>query len=227
MPSLLHLDSSARDNSVSRQLSREFAAQWRAEHPDGPYTYRDLAADPLPHVDAGQVAVMTRLEAAGVRDLTVARDAAETASEKESWAVTWPLVEELLAADTIVIGLPMYNFSVPSAFKAWFDRIAIPPLIIDPQNGSGPLAGKRVVVTSARGGAYGPGTPRADCDFQEPYLRAAFGMLALADDLAFLHAELTKSAHVPRLFPFRDKAAESLQAALADVRVRAQSPVAR
>jgi FMN-dependent NADH-azoreductase len=70
------------------------------------------------------------------------------------------------------------------------------------------------VVASARGGAYGPGTPRHDCDHQEPYLKAALGMVGLASDLTFLHAELTKSAHVPRLAPFKEMAATSYQAAL-------------
>lgn len=214
MPSLLHLDASARTNSVSRQVSAEFAEAWRAANPEGAYVYRDLAADPVPHMDEAQVAIMTRLETAGVRDLMVARDAAETPEEKTSWAVTWPLIEEVLAADTIVIGVPMYNFSVPSSFKAWFDRFIIPPLVVDMETGTGPLSGKRTVVVTARGGAYGPGTPRASYDFQEPYLRAALGMVALADDLSFLHAEMTKSGHVARLAQFREMASSSLQKAL-------------
>jgi FMN-dependent NADH-azoreductase len=214
MPTLLHLDSSARKASVSRQISAHFAEAWRAAHPGATYIYRDLAADPVPHVDEAHVEIVTRLEADGVRDIEAARDSAVTPEEEASWALTWPLVEELLAADTIVIGLPMYNFSVPSSFKAWFDRAMIPPLIIDFETRTGPLAGKRTVVTTARGGAYGPGTPRHASDFQEPYLRAAFGMVAMADNLEFIHAELTKSAHVPRLAQFRDAAAASLQQAL-------------
>jgi FMN-dependent NADH-azoreductase len=217
MSSLLHLDSSVRRESVSRLLSREFAAAWRGAHPDGAYVYRDLAAHPVPHLDEVQVAVMNRLEAAGVRDLGAARDAARTPEERASWAITWGLVEELLAADTIVVGLPMYNYSVPSTFKAWFDRVIVPPLIVDAQTGEGVLAGKRVVVASARGGAYGPGTPRAAFDHQESYLRAALSMVALDRELTFVHAELTKSGHVPRLAKFRDAAAQSHRAALEGV----------
>jgi FMN-dependent NADH-azoreductase len=223
MPALLHLDSSTRPDSVSRRVSREFARAWRAAHPDGQYLHRDLAADPVPHIDQAQIQIMNRLEAEGVRDLDAARDAARTPEEKASWEVTWPLVQEVLAADTIVIGLPMHNFSVPSVFKAWFDRIIIPPLVVDPRTGTGPLSGRTTVVSTARGGAYGPGTPRHGSDYQEPYLRAAFGMIDLADGLSFLHAELTKSEHVPRLVQFRETAAASLEQALAGARDAART----
>lgn len=214
MPTLLHLDSSPRRGSISRRISGEFAETWRKADPEATYVYRDLAASPVPHIDDAQIQVMHRLEAQGVRDLAAAREAAASPEEKASWAVTWPLVEELLAADTILLGVPMHNFSVSSTFKAWFDRVLIPPLIVDPVSGEGPLSGKRVVVASARGGAYGPGTPRHHCDHQEPYLRAALGMVGLASDLTFLHAELTKSAHVPRLAHLKDVAATSYEAAL-------------
>lgn len=226
MPHLLHLDASARTRSVSRRLSAEFARVWRAEHPGADYTARDLAAHPVPHIDEAQVEVMQRLEAVGERDLTAARAAAGSTAERASWAITWPLVEELLAADTVLLGTPMYNFSLPSSFKAWLDRVAIPPLIVDRATGRGPLSGTRVVVVTGRGGAYGPGTPREAFDFQEPYLRAAFGMLGLADDLTFFHAELTKSSHVPALAGFRDAASASLAAALDGVRAAAaRTPV--
>jgi len=159
------------------------------------------------------VAISQRLEAAAERRLAAARDAADTPAERDSWDLTWQLVDELLAADTIVIGALMHNFSVPSAFKAWLDRIAIPPLIVDRESGRGPLSGTSVIVVTARGGAYGPGTPRAGFDHQEPWLRAAFGMLGLDDDLTFVHAELTKSSHVPHLSHLRDAAADSFEAA--------------
>jgi FMN-dependent NADH-azoreductase len=222
MSTLLHLDSSPRPDSVSRRLSGEFATAWRKSHPEAAYVYRDLAAEHVPHIDAAQIAVMHRLETAGVRDLAAARNAARTPEEAASWSVTWPLVEELLAADTMVLGVPMYNFSVPSTFKAWFDRILIAPLIVDPETGRGPLSGKKVVVASARGGAYGPGTPRQDSDHQERYLRAALGMLGIVeDDLTFLHAEMTKADHVPRLARFKDMAAASYEAAMDGARTLA------
>jgi FMN-dependent NADH-azoreductase len=233
MSTLLHIDSSPRPDSVSREISGEFARAWRKNAPDGTYVYRDLAADPVPHIDAAQIEVMHRLETQGIRDLEAARNAALPGAEGDSWAVAWPLVEELLAADTIVLGVPMYNFSVPSTFKAWLDRVLIAPLIVDGQTGQGPLKGKKVVVASARGGAYGPGTPRHASDHQEPYLRSALGMIGLTDDLTFLHAEMTKSAHVPRLAQFKEMAAASHEAAMdgarehaARDRTDAPSPVA-
>ncbi|MFG2525329.1 FMN-dependent NADH-azoreductase [Streptomyces sp. NPDC048527] len=223
MPTLLHLDSSPRRGSVSRQISGEFAQTWRKTNPDGRYVYRDLTADPVPHIDHAQIEVMHRLEAEGVRSLDVARGAARTPEEEASWAVTWPLIEELLEADTILLGVPMYNFSVPSTFKAWFDRVLIAPLIADPATGQGPLSGKKVVVASARGGAYGPGTPRHEFDHQETYLKAALGMVGLASDLTFLHAELTKSAHVARLFQFQEMAATSYLAAIDGARTHGEA----
>ncbi|WP_327355110.1 FMN-dependent NADH-azoreductase [Streptomyces sp. NBC_01304] len=214
-PSLLHIDSSPRPDSVTRQVTAHFAEAWRkANGDDATYTYRDLNARHVPHIDAAQIAVMQRIETAGIRDLDEARGAARTPAEKAAWATAWELIDEVLEADTIVLGAPMHNFSLPSAFKAWFDRIIVPPLVVDPETGVGPLAGKQVVVVTARGGAYGPGTPRQAYDFQEPYLKSALGMVALADDLTFLHAEMTKSAHVPRLAGFKDMAGASLAAAL-------------
>src|SRR5689334_4968374 len=100
MPTLLHLDSSPRRGSVSRQISGEFAETWRKANPEGTYIYRDLAADPVPHIDHPQIEIMHRLETDGVRDLAAARDAATSPEEAASWSVTWPLIEELLAADT-------------------------------------------------------------------------------------------------------------------------------
>jgi FMN-dependent NADH-azoreductase len=221
MPTLLHIDSSPRPESVSREISAEFARAWRKNNPAGAYLYRDLAADPVPHIDAAQISVMHRLETEGIRDLTAARDAARPGAESDSWAVARALIDELVAADTIVLGVPMYNFSVPSTFKAWFDRVLVAPLIVDGQTGEGPLRGKRVVVASARGGAYGPGTPRHDSDHQERYLRAALGMIGLTEDLTFLHAEMTKSAHVPRLARFKDMASASYRTAMDGARTHA------
>lgn len=221
MPTLLHLDSSPREGSVSRQIAAAFLQAWRATNPGGAYIYRDLAADPVPHIDNAQVQIMHRLEKDRVRDLTAARDAPLAPEERASWKVTWPLIEELLVADTILLGVPMYNFSVPSTFKAWFDRVMIAPLIADPGTGLGPLSNKRVVVASARGGAYGPGTPRHASDHQEPYLKAALAMVGITENITFLHAEMTKSAHVPQLAQFHEFAASSYTQAIEGARASA------
>ncbi|WKX12756.1 FMN-dependent NADH-azoreductase [Streptomyces sp. NL15-2K] len=214
MPTLLHLDCSARPESVSRQISAEFATAWRSAHPDGRVVHRDLTATPARHVDAAHIELVTRLETAGTVDLDEARGVARNATERRSWRHSWEMIDELLACDVLLIGLPMYNFSVPSTFKAWFDRVAIPPLIVDSRTGKGPLSGLRTVVATARGGSYGPGSPRHGDDFQEPYLRAAFRMVGLADDLQFLHAEMTKSGYVPQLASYRKTAIDSLRQAV-------------
>ncbi|WP_308168487.1 NAD(P)H-dependent oxidoreductase [Nonomuraea sp. NEAU-A123] len=128
-------------------------------------------------------------------------------------------MEQLLAADVLLLGVPMYNFSVPAALKAWIDRVTLPWL---------PLKGKSAVVLSARGGGYGPGTPREQFDFQEPYLRAYFSVLGL-DDVEFVHAELTHATVMPFLAQFREQHEASHAAALEAVhtlatRVRAETP---
>ncbi|MFJ6674540.1 FMN-dependent NADH-azoreductase [Actinosynnema sp. NPDC091369] len=187
MAHLLHIDTSLRtDGSVSREVSGAYAQAWRAARPDGRYTYRDLAVEPLPHVDAAALA--TR-EADGDRPL-----------ERQ-------LVAEVKAADTVLLGVPMYNYGVPSSLKAWLDWILVPELFADQETGEGVLTGTRVVVVTARGGSYAPGTPRHSFDFQEPYLRAVFGMLGVAPE--FVHAELTLAGVVPHLAQFKELAAAS------------------
>ncbi|PSL56807.1 FMN-dependent NADH-azoreductase [Saccharothrix carnea] len=191
MAELLHLDTSLRfEGSVSREVTGAFAEAWRSAHPDGGYTYRDLAADPLPHIDPEALAVR---QADGDRPL-----------EQR-------LVAELKAADTVLLGVPMYNYGVPSSLKAWLDWIAVPELFADQETGAGVLTGTRVVVVTARGGSYAPGTPRHSFDFQEPYLRAVFTTLGMGEHLEFVHAEMTMAGVMPHLAQFRDHAAASLE----------------
>ena len=157
---ILHLDSSPLGgHSVSRELSAAVVTQLGRDSPGAQVTYRDLAADPLPHwtpaVDDGDAAIA-----------------------------------QLMAADVIVIGAPMYNFSVPTQLKAWIDRIAVAGKTFRyTANGPEGLAGgRRVIVASARGGFYGAGTPSAAADFQEPWLRQVFAMIGI-DDVTFVRAE--------------------------------------
>ncbi|MCE6993476.1 NAD(P)H-dependent oxidoreductase [Saccharothrix sp. S26] len=191
MSHLLHIDTSLRfEGSVSREVGAAFAQAWRSARPDGHYTYRDLAADPVPHVDPAALA--TR-EADGDRPL-----------ERR-------LIAEVKAADTVLLGVPMYNYGLPSSLKAWLDWILVPELFADQETGEGVLTGTRVVVVTARGGSYAPGTPRHPFDFQEPYLRAVFGMLGLHPE--FVHAELTLADVLPHLAQFRELAAASREGA--------------
>ncbi|WP_406312234.1 NAD(P)H-dependent oxidoreductase [Streptosporangium sp. NBC_01639] len=220
MAHLLHLDASARSDSLSRKLGESFAADWKAANPGGTYTYRDLVAEPVAPVDEARVHLATQSSLNGVRAIEAMDEVAGTSSElATAWAATRPLMEQLLAADTLLIGAPMYNFSVPAALKAWIDRVALPWL---------PLQGKSAVILSARGGAYGPGTPRESFDFQEPYLRAFFSSLGL-DDVEFVHTELTHARVMPFLAQFRETHEASQAAALDAVhalatRARAETP---
>jgi FMN-dependent NADH-azoreductase len=164
---VLHIDSSALgSHSVSRGLTAAIVAELVREQPGVEVTYRDLAAQPIPH-------------------WSPVADAADPAAVLGS-----TVLEEFLAADMIVIGAPMYNFSVPSALKAWIDRVAIAGKTFHyTANGPEGLAkGKRVVIASSRGGFYGQGTAAQSFDFQEPYLRAVLGFLGITD-VEFVRAE--------------------------------------
>ncbi len=214
MASLLHIDSSHAHDSVSRRLTALFADTWRELHGTSGYRHRDLVADPVPPVGPAYCALGRRLERDGL--VPPERVAALTgdAEEEREWAATLPLVTELLAADTVLIGAPMYNFSVPASLKAWIDRVTFPGAFRDTGTGKALLRGTRVVVAAARGGAYGPGTPREAFDFQTPYLRAYLTNLGMAEeDLTFVHAEMTLAGLVPALERFRPMAEASLDAA--------------
>ena len=194
MSCLLHLDSSMRtEHSRSRALSRHFAEAWRGVHIDGTRTYRDLAADPTPHLDYE----------AFTANLTP--EDARTPYQREARALAELLAGEVLAADEIVIGMPLYNFGPPSTVKAWFDRVVVPGLTLGEEGGM--LGDKSLTVTAARGGGYGPGTPREGWDHREPWLIHAFEQLGLTD-VRFIHAELTLARESPQMIPLDLGAAE-------------------
>ncbi len=163
---LLHIDSSALgDQSASRTLTRAIVEQLLSQHPDTEVTYRDLDANPIPHLTAGSLAGKNADEAAM---------AAET-------------LQSFLDTDVLVIGAPMYNFSVPSTLKAWIDRIAIAGKTFRyTANGPEGLAGgKRVIVASSRGGVY---AADAANDHQEAYLRSVFAFMGITE-VEFVRAE--------------------------------------
>jgi len=152
--------------------------------------YRGLAGDPIPHLD------LTAFSA------NLLADDDRTASQREARKLTETLAHELLRANEIVIGIPLYNFGPPSPFKAWFDRIVVPGLTVDLASG-GLLGGRPLTFTAARGGGYGPGTPREGWDHREPWLHHAFSQLGF-DGIRFIHAELTLSRDSPRLSGLED-----------------------
>jgi FMN-dependent NADH-azoreductase len=187
MATLLHIDSSAlNDSSVSREVTAVFRAEWERRHPDGTVIHRDLAKDPLPHLtEAGIIGVGTP---APMR----------TAAQAEAAALREALAGELEAADAILIGTPMYNFTVPSTLKAWLDQVVIPGRTAGAPGAPGSVAGKPVTVVAARGGGYGPGSPRESYEFLTTYLEKALtGLLAL--DVDFIVPELTAARANPAM----------------------------
>jgi FMN-dependent NADH-azoreductase len=214
MPTLLHIDSSIRvDGSRSRALSDRFARNWRQAHPEGSVLYRDLAADPVPHLDLHAFSANM-----------VAEDD-RTAAQREARALTEILAGEVLGADEIVIGMPLYNFGPPSTLKAWVDRIVVPGLTVDP--GHGGLAGGRpVTVTAARGGGYGPGTPREGWDHRDPWLDHALSSIGL-DQVRFIHTELTLARESPAMSGLEELEDQSISDAHAAIDALFMSPAAR
>ncbi|WP_280233400.1 FMN-dependent NADH-azoreductase [Nocardia cyriacigeorgica] len=209
MTTLLHLDASARRQSISRTLSAEFADAWRLANPDGDYRYRDLAVDQVPFIDEGWTELCDLVLANGSTDLGRIADLVRTPAQRAAWAITGPLLDELLAADVVLIGTPMYNYSVPAALKAWIDQVAFPRMS---------LGHRRFVTVTARGGAYSPGSPKADFDYQERYLRDFFAGHFAVRDAKFVNAELANSRLDPALAHLRAEHEQSYDLALAAVR---------
>jgi FMN-dependent NADH-azoreductase len=180
MPNILHIDSSPRgDRSYSRTLSHEFIESWKASHSADTVTYRDLGHNPVPHVDENWIAA------------AFSPPQARTPELKNAIAISDSLVDEFLAADRYVFGIPMYNFNVPSTFKAYIDQvIRVGRTFAVSENGTfqGLVEGKKMLVITARGGSFSAGSPAAAYDFQEPFLRTAFGFLGITD-ITFINAE--------------------------------------
>ena len=176
MGSVLVLNSSVLGQaSVSKVLVAEAVQRLSKKDPNATITQRDLGTNPIPHLVAGSVA--------GVRG-TPATDM-ELAARK----LSDELIGELQAADTVVIGVPMYNFSIPTGLRAWFDYV-IRPGVTFSYSEAGPqglLSDKRVIAIESRGGLYSEGPAKA-IDFQEPYLRTLLGFMGLRD-VTFIHAE--------------------------------------
>ena len=205
MPLLLHLDSSADlTGSVSRALTERFAAGWRTL---GAATHtvvrRDLHVDPLPHLPTNALHWAPRLR----EGQTVPADA-ELLQRR--------LIDEVLAADVLVVGAPLYNWSMPSTLKAWIDYIQVGGLTSPFGDDTRPFAGKPVVIVSSRGDRYGPGTPGEGTDHEVPALRQALGV-ALGMSVSVVTAELTLAATIPAMAELRDEARASLESAQAQI----------
>ena len=184
MKRLLHIDSSPRgDRSHSRRLTREFVEQWKQAHPSDVVTYRDIGRNPVPHVDESWIAAAFTPPEQRTPELW---DAIRTSDL---------LVDEFLAADIYVIGIPMYNFSVPSTFKAYIDQIVrIGRTFAFEFDGTAniykPLVlGKKMFVVEARGDSgFEPGGRFEKMNHHDPYLRTIFGFIGITD-ITFIHVE--------------------------------------
>lgn len=213
MPTLLHLDSSLfpLENSASRAVTATFRKAWEEQHPEGTVIYRDLDADPLPHINAVSAS-------AGFSD-----PAEHTPEQREAFALRVALAEELEQADAVLIGAPMYNFTIPSTLKTWLDQV----IIVGRTAGDAPsAAGTPVTVVASRGGSYAPGTPREGFEFVQNFLEKALnGMLGL--DVDFIVPELTLARTTPSMADLVELADASRAKAHEEATAKAKALAAR
>ena len=185
MATLLQLDSSVFPGpaSASRAVTDAFRKAWEEQHPEGTVIYRDVAAAPVPHITAD------------VHTAGFAAPSEHTPVQSAAFAARVKLIEELEQADAVLIGAPMYNYSIPSTLKAWLDNV----ILLGRTAGGTPSAqGTPVTVVASRGGSYAPGTPREGYEFVQNYLEAVLkGTLGL--DLDFIVPELTMAPRNPAM----------------------------
>ena len=168
---LLHIDSSVLGpHSVSRQVTAAIVDRLQKATPDLNVTYRDLTATPLAHLSGSHLAA-----AQGA--------VPEAVALQQDLAAGQTVLEEFLAADIVVIGAPMYNFTIPSQLKAWIDRILVAGKTFkySAQGVEGLAGNKRVIIAISRGGFYGAGTPSAAAEHLETYLHSVFSFIGIAN----------------------------------------------
>lgn len=178
MPTLLHIDSSPRSASVSNKLAATFVERWKKQNSSGTVYHHNTTLEAIPYVDEAFIAASHTPEES------------QTTEQKQKLTLSNQLVDELLAAEVLVIGVPMWNLGIPASLKAWIDQIVrAGKTFAYTATGVAPLlGGKKVYVFSARGGAYPAGTPAQAYDQLEPYLRTALGFLGLTD-VTFIYAD--------------------------------------
>ncbi|MBW4040713.1 MAG: FMN-dependent NADH-azoreductase [Acidobacteria bacterium] len=206
MPHLLHLDSSIDPTrSRSRAITAAFADAWRERGEDFTVTARDLHARPVPHLTSAASHWAPRLRQPG--DV---QPAEESARQQE-------LLDELLAADALLVGAPMYNYSLPSTLKAWIDHIHVPGVTAPFDTPDQPMAGRPAVVVTSRGAVYDPGTATEGWDHTVPPLRLILGA-SLGMEVTVIATNLTLADTVPALAEQQGRADEELAAAKAEAR---------
>ncbi|MFB7510542.1 FMN-dependent NADH-azoreductase, partial [Streptomyces broussonetiae] len=169
--------------SASRAVTAAFRKHWEEQHPEGTVVYRDLNAEPVPHITAAS-------HTAGFVD-----PAAHTPEQASAFAERVRLIEELEQADAVLIGAPMYNFTVPSTLKAWLDNVVLMGRTAGETQSA---KGTPVTVVASRGGSYEPGTPREDFEYVRNYLGAVLGT-GLGLDVDFIVPELTMAPQNPAM----------------------------
>ncbi len=173
---ILHIDSATTgENSVSRELTKAALDHFTAKHPDAEVTSLDFDTDPLPHLTAATTGAIRLPAEAHTPEMAAAFDAERA------------VLDQFLASDIVILGVPMYNFTIPSSIKAWLDRLGVPGVTFS-YSEAGPkglAGGRRVIVVSSRGGEYAFDGPM---EHQETYLRDMFGFIGI-DDVEFIRAE--------------------------------------
>jgi FMN-dependent NADH-azoreductase len=204
MAHLLHLDSSADlETSRSRAITRTFTDAWLAAAPGNTVTTRDLHVHPVPHLADAALHWPVRLRAEG------------STPPVEAQALQDELIAELVAADAVVVGAPLYNYSLPSTLKAWIDHIHVPGVTAPFDEPTQPLAGRPAVIVTSRGGSYDAGTPTAGWDHEVPALRLILGD-ALGMEVSVITTSLTLAATVPALADQLERSERELAAAHAE-----------
>jgi FMN-dependent NADH-azoreductase len=179
MAPILHIDSSARgERSKSSMLAQEFIEAWKTTHPEATIVYRDIGRNPVPHISEAWI------------EADFATPDTYTSEMASAIQMSDQLVDEFLTVDRCVFAVPMYNFGVPSVFKAYIDQIVRVnrTFAFDESGFKGLVQGKKILFITSRGVSYAPGSPYAGWDAQEPQLRAAFNFMGVSD-LQFIHAE--------------------------------------
>lgn len=193
MPTLLHISVSPRgEHSISRQLSNAAVAAWKDRNPEGRVIERDLAKTPLTFVNLDWIAG------------AFLAPEQHTEAHKQALALSNELVAELVEADEIVIGTPMFNFSIPAAFKAWIDHVVRAGKTFRYNPGGKPEGllnqNKKVLAIIASGGSYVQGSGLSALDYEVPYLRFIFGFMGITD-IQFIQAGGTGAIAQGRISP--------------------------
>lgn len=200
---ILHIDSSILGpHSVSRSLSAAVVKRLVETNPGSEVTYRDVAADPPPYFSGAIVAAASDSEAS------------ISAETKQAAAVLGTILDEVIAADVIVVGTPMYNFGLPAQLKSWLDALAVPGKTFryTSSGAEGLLGDKKAIIASSQGGIYSAGTPSASFEHQESHL-ASFFMFVGISDIQVVRADGVKTAEGPARIEAAMQQAAELQPA--------------